>query len=701
MAPYAVNAPNRTSYRARQSLPRLVPAVPFALSRPSPSARPITPEQSATEKGAVTRDTQRTQAVVETAAEQRRPSVQIPLTPDSKASGINNEGVDQPTPATSPADTRPELDEPLDTQDSSVAEPPAPTLVSSSATVVSGDILVNGNNPTATPPIHLSEKPTSQILDVGGSEAPLHQPLDPPQQHRPQSSFEGIVFGAAHDSPAMSSTPQELEPGSHVQRPSLGRQPLGFNPQFATPFQPGHSQHLSEQSASWLPPPFSIAPPDIIYAHGRNYHPTPFPGSVPYQTPFHGQMPRQGVSIATNGVSRTPRSHSQSPIKSQYDETRPGSDFSEEPRGVHYPSGSAMQPKLEESPFALASYLSAQFGNPEFSDFILQVHSDGPILFSALVHGIVVARSPAIASAIRRNIPAAFRAKDSRPLLDVFTRDKFVSPDSLTEALKILYGAPLLSIESFLYGVPPFHLDAEQGPSFGEARKRMSQAVSYAAAGDVLQIPIMQVRGIELVKSLLRWDTLDLALQFGLDADASSKSSQNGAISSQSLSTMLLHDVLDFVAYHFPPEFSLHSIAPELNHNPRLPNTVEFHALTHNPRLSKIRFGEAPPEEPNYVVRILSSILLSVPLHFLQQLFNHPTLANQIGWARVSEIMVDVVGERESRRKKALSSAIQRSNTGSPPKTLLDNLYWEERAESSNEHLSGYKLTKTRTADHV
>jgi hypothetical protein len=94
------------------------------------------------------------------------------------------------------------------------------------------------------------------------------------------------------------------------------------------------------------------------------------------------------------------------------------------------------------------------------------------------------------------------------------------------------------------------------------------------------------------------------------------------------------------------------------------------------------------------VARLLSSILVSLPLPLLDRLFNHRATANQIGWTGAAKVLRDVVDERESRRLKAVRSQMQIDSAASS--VLMENLYVEERIEhvgNSPMHPSGCMVT--------
>jgi hypothetical protein len=546
------------------------------------------------------------------------------------------------------------------------------------------------------PPFYPSHKTGTHTPPANGSHVAVTLP------HRSQLSAGAVAFSVGNGSPALPATPQELDHDEHGRQAALPRPPPGFSaPEHTASFFPGHSHHPSDVGGPWSYPPYAMAQPDAGYENGPD-HPSPsFPGPTAYQPHYDGSRSQRDT---TNG---TVPSHAESPSKSQFGEVKSGSDRGDE-QHVPYQNGlSAHISRFEEPPFELAAYLSTQFGNPEFADFILQIRSPESVLVSLPVHGIIVVRSPVIAEAVRRSIPTAHRSRDARRMLDVPTSDPFVTREALEEAVKVLYGAPLLSAQGFLYALAPYMHDGPQTGASNDARMRMRQLLSYMAAGRVLQLPSMQARGVDIARSLLRWDTVEEVLQVALRSNPAFWPKTNGAEAEDPLNAALLGYAIDFMAYTFPVDFRLYTIAPELEEAPRLPLLLEARSATHNPRLSKIRFGDAPPEDdlqPNHASRVLSSILLSLPLSLLDRLFNHPATANRIGWTGVVNTMRDVVVERENRRQKALQSEVRPAQDGVSPGSLLANMYTEERVEQVEEsplHPSGHRLVARRLAGHV
>jgi hypothetical protein len=521
-----------------------------------------------------------------------------------------------------------------------------------------------------------------------------------PSFHHSQLSAGAVAFDIANGVPATPVSSHHVDHAGHARQATLPRPPPGFAPpEHTASFFPGHSHHPSAVDAQWPHQSYVLAQPDL-YENGADYQSSSFPVEMAAHAGH-----ADGAYLPKGYANGTVTSQSLSPSKSQFGEAKLGSERGDE-QHLPYQNGLAhYETRFEESPFELAAYLSTQFGNPEFADFILQIRSPEAILVSIPVHGIIVVRSPVIAEAIRRSVPPAHRSRDTRRLLDVLISDPFVTRDSLEEAVKVLYGAPLLSAQTFLYGLAPYVYDSLQASS-GDARRRMRQLLSYIAAGRALQLPSMQVRGVEIARLLLRWDTVDEVVQVALRSNSTFWPKKDRVEAEDPFTAALLTYAIDFMAYTFPVDFKLYTIAPELQDAPRLPMVLDARLSSHNPRLSKIRFGDAPPEDdiqPTQVSRVLSSVLLSLPLPLVDRFLNHRATANQVGWTGVVGIMRDLVVERENRRQKVLSSEVtpaQESNVAAP---LLNNIYAEERIEQVEEsllHPSGYRLISQHVAGH-
>ncbi|KAL5406638.1 hypothetical protein PMIN04_011985 [Paraphaeosphaeria minitans] len=698
----------------RRSTNRIIPAVPHRFSRP-PAARPLTPEDPSPSPAAQ-RVSDRQPANKSAKPEAAPAPIETPLTPDSRVSPVENRDEEELALGSSPArsgDDR--VDGSTDAQGVLTDNQPAGAQIGEdvAATPQPGQpaiAVADRERPkstlrTALPPeFYPREKPMGHTFAAETAELAAHLPSAHVPAHRPSVSREALVFGgAAQDPPAMPSTPQHLEQGVRAAQLGFARPLPGLAPPHLAPqFYPGHSHHPSEPTTPWPLPPYSMPmPPEAIYANGNEYHPPAYPpASGAFQAPFAAPFSPQGRPVSTNGIAV--RSHSQSPSKSQYGEAEPGSNYGEESQNLLYANGFSSAKQVEG--YDVVKHISNQFGNPEFTDYVFNIRSPDAMLWSMPVHAVIVSRSPVMFEALRHSAPPPFQTKDTRRLAEVVTDDRFVTPESLNEAVKVLYATPLLSAEAFLYNLSPWDAGHDQGYASNEARKRMGQAISYAAAGRVLQIPEMRACGLRIAKLLLRWDTLDIALHFGFSANQSTMQPKGFGTDNWLLeiyAVPLLDEALDFIAYHFPSDFKFYSIASELRQNPRLPAIVESQLPSHNPRLSRIRFGDAPPEDelkPSPVTQFISSILLSIPLALLDRLFSHPAAANQVGWSGLVRIMQGVIEEREKRRQKVLKSVEKPLDT-SISRALLENLYREERVESAPERPSGFKAVAVHASD--
>jgi len=528
--------------------------------------------------------------------------------------------------------------------------------------------------------------------------------------------MDSIVFGARTDSPSVPLTPQDMETDIRAPQPFSHPPPGVMIPQFSQHYY-GHSSQQPDSNAPFLGPPMSLAPPppNGVYSYSNSEYPLTVwpvpPAYISHHLPSFS--PNQETKLM-NRNGHSPSSLSQSPVRSQARDTVAGSELGGDRLTNIPPTGSilaAPNSHPEDNPFELAAYLSSEFGQAEFADFLLQIRNGDLILLSLPVHGIIVKRSKTIASLIRGRKASFAREGFRLPVLDLLVTDEFLITQSLAEAIKHLYGAPFLSTEAFVWDLAPFQPNTQHITPHSPARLRMKQALSYVAAGFLLQLPSFTNCSVDLVRKLLRWDTVDLVLHFALhskryattqqgdsDHDLHSETDDSHRLTSDPLNATLLGEVVAFVVCSFPAHFQLYTAAPELTDCPRLPNKTEHKPPTHNPRLSKIRFGDAPAEEdskPVYVVRILSSLLLSLPFHILARVFDHFELGGRLGWQYVGTLMKTVVGEREKRRIMVLKNTTRPTSRGLHNEQV-DNLFWEERVTASADHPAGLVFSRER-----
>jgi hypothetical protein len=448
-----------------------------------------------------------------------------------------------------------------------------------------------------------------------------------------------------------------------------------------------------------------------------------------YHDGYNGHVPSYSASAVASGASR---SGSQSPPKPRPNGTKFRSVVHELPRygasspisGVD-PAGGiaavppnvlAVLPPLQpptvrpselpdyvRSAIELAAYMTEQIRRPEFADLTLKVRKNNTVLLDIPAHRIVVARSMKIADAMLEN------ARMNRPLhsVDLSTDSNFVTTEALNEAMRFLYGAPLLVADTFLAHLKPFHSDAVQNGVSVEARHRMQNALSFAATGYFLGIYSVHGRGMEIAKALLRWDTLEIAIDYAWTACCqfgkhrlvpAEPENREQAFAAQ----LLERDIVDFIAFNFPPGFVFDSSAKELGLNPRLPSVAE--RPSHNPRLSQIQFGDVPAEnrvKPDFITETLSGILLSMPLRILDRIFNHPAVVNHPKWRGADRVLENVISERERRREETLRRYRQDNpdlhmENNNPRMNLVYNLLWKEYITPSPRHPCGYTVSETQ-----
>ncbi|KAF2234351.1 hypothetical protein EV356DRAFT_532919 [Viridothelium virens] len=575
--------------------------------------------------------------------------------------------------------------------------------------------------------------------------------------YQTQSSANGIVFGGYADS--SSSSPAPPVPSGHIPYPppplpNLAQGDL-LPPLFAPP---NHSHHLSEPHPyAAYPHPANMnpyGPPNIF---GRSMFPPPPPlyPATSLQWVQHGKQgpypmaSRDGRLVdgrtpfpdVTRSISRTG-----SAISSRTQEREQPRISPEPTLGVENPFNGTgevetnnSRPDIRHDPFrlptqgqqvvptnveehasiALRDYLFAQFGNGDFADYVLnlvQIHDRFPPLILP-VHGVVISRSPTMAHVIRSSGNFAHSEDGESKVLPVSISDRFIDGFGFSDALRYLYGAPLVDPNRFPSGPTPNPAGAEIERS-DILEQHLDYALAYAASGHFLQVDSVTARGIDIAIRILHWETVEKALSFSLDGGlganwktddspedrdsvSSSEDSSSRLEPSQApptfgiYATRLLQSIVEFLVSHFPQDFIFDATAAQLKETPRLPAVVESRPSTSNARLSKIQFGEVPVEDVALqsvrAAATLSSILISLPFPVLKVFLEHYVLGGRLGWPKVVDIMRAVIDERESRRSRVLRSRVMVADDA-----LARNARWEESVEPSKQHQSGFRIARHR-----
>lgn len=607
----------------------------------------------------------------------------------------------------------------------------------------------------STPPSaassNFSRAPNGSVVSFNGS------------SHRSHPSVNGIVFGGYADSVSSSPAPPGPSGSIPYPPPPVPSFPHGNNipPAF---IPPSHSHHLSEPHPYTfypLPPNMNPYGPPQFFRRPMPHAPLPQYAGPPQQWIPPGEQaayravgPDGGTPDVLPSSADGPQaiSRSISAVSSQTqdrDQPRPsaeqpqnastqnvevsglingsagsginGSTFHDRHStfGLPMSGQSFAATTVEEDPTpVMRDYLCSQFGNSDFADYILsltQVYNRFPPLMLP-VHSVIISRSPTMAQLIRSSGNFAYSQDGKLKILPMPVQDRFINAFAFSDALRHLYGAPLIDVHHFTQRFIPSSIELDE-ESLYTLEQRMDYAFAYVASGHFLRLESITSRGLDIATKLLRWETVEKALCFALDGglgpnwrnddsleDRDSVSSSDDSSSKpetlqSSLTygfygTRLLHSIVDFLVYHLPKDFIFDSNASQLKEIPRLPATDTSRPSTSDPRLSKIQFGEVPAEEITRSSRIattLSAILISLPFPVLKSLLEHYALGGRLGWYKVAGLMKTVIDERESRRSRVL-----KNRSIGTDDALARNVRWEESVEPTKQHHSGFRIARYR-----
>ena len=345
----------------------------------------------------------------------------------------------------------------------------------------------------------------------------------------------------------------------------------------------------------------------------------------------------------------------------------------------------------------LLGYIQGHFADSTFADYTLEVRymddRDKPMRIPG--HNLLFARSPALKRLMITQANDGSSENSSRTIF-IETADRFLCSDGFRIALQRLYGWPLLSLDT--PPTPGRTMETQNQASSNPASfHRFDLALGYAAAGQILQIPPVLSRGIEVACHLVNWQTLEKALDFALDGGLGSQWSLDNNFNGICPSTygpavdMLIHSALSFLIANFPPHLEFDVTASEPAFNSRLPVLSNAKVSKHNPRLSLIKFGDHPVEEPvlpapknSNPASLISGILINLPFQLLKYVLEAPSLGSR-DWATSAmrqTVMYEVINEREKRRNRI------RNDRGVSNDVRMSNLKewhpvgWQEEVET-------------------
>ena len=343
-----------------------------------------------------------------------------------------------------------------------------------------------------------------------------------------------------------------------------------------------------------------------------------------------------------------------------------------------------MLPNTSPAESSLAIYVLQHFNTDNtYTDCCLQVtHKNHRFKGTEIwLHRILVAQSPTLRTLLDRSEAGA----GGKSAICLEVDDRYSTLGAINSALRVCYGESPLSFTGYEAHIEPSRSNSDVLVSW------MNDALAFTAAGRLLQLPLVITRGIQIVSAILNWDTIERVLSFSLDfgldrifdelpsipppTNNDDVSSPSNTISTAefipSSATLdvtgdskwqnsfpdpfedLLYKCLDFILTSFPSSWNTHESARPLADCDRLPTVKENRSPMSKSRLSRIQFGDHPPEnavnsDDHNIV--LSSIVLSLPFTTLRYILDHVEEPIRRRNIRI------IIAERERRRQRVLKS---------------------------------------------
>ncbi|KAI1408641.1 hypothetical protein F5Y13DRAFT_106623 [Hypoxylon sp. FL1857] len=329
-------------------------------------------------------------------------------------------------------------------------------------------------------------------------------------------------------------------------------------------------------------------------------------------------------------------------------------------------------------------YFQDQFDNRELTDCELELISTRrlhhPVRISG--HKLIFARSPAL----KQHIMAA-RANDlGSHTITIESDDQYLRSDAWWRAVRRLYLFPLVT--------PAMMDNAAYGFHFADDKTdRFQFCLGYAAAGHLLNMHDVFMRGLQMAADFLTWNTVEEALGFVFEGTVQRhidyENDQNVELEYvYGAEVRLLQEAIrTFIINAFPggfefdpsvvdpPKFAripapaaVLAPSPTQNVSPTIARGTNMRNHGQSNRLTSIKFGDlppaypedaaAPPRGPDDISPILSRILLNLPFNELRKVLtsqNDGAPGMHTAQARYHAI-ADVIAEREARRLRAVEA---------------------------------------------
>ncbi|KAL8728155.1 MAG: hypothetical protein Q9181_005447 [Wetmoreana brouardii] len=459
---------------------------------------------------------------------------------------------------------------------------------------------------------------------------------------------------------------------------SLNYQTSGMSYGYPYPFDPSSYPHSARSYVSASPVQSSyegytmVNTPHVIHSrtdslsHRHRPHRTAMTHNPPSYIPCQGRypyahaMPQFGSHFPITPSATPSNSGSQKPGRSPVSETEQadqataaesrGEDTTTKEIGTKYKEwcDHALETLEEVTDSslclnALFNHVLDNFNNPTFADCELYISHNSHRFEPAVVslHSLLIAQNPKLRDLVQ---DAEVREDGKKQvLLDI--QDQYTNPTALKAALRVCYGErPSTNIGY------PGDLASESEIS----TVWMNNALALAAAGHLLGMPGVAHRGEQIASIILSWDNLEYALSFALDKDIQRVwGSSTGSSGFPHNASELLLSCLYFVISNIPEDIRLDLTAKPLSSIDRLPSVSGIASQSSRSRLSRIQFGDLPPETEESFSKhdtLASSILFSLPFEHVKFILDRIQLNLN------HQITRPVIEEREHRRLGALNA---------------------------------------------
>ncbi|GJN82225.1 hypothetical protein PLIIFM63780_005764 [Purpureocillium lilacinum] len=548
------------------------------------------------------------------------------------------------------------------------------------------------------PPFQPAGRPVGAMMNGDAPRGPRpHPPSGPHHVHQPHPSNGSIHFGAFHGSQNSSPAPPHsagVAPPPGMTGPDGRPGYLGLASNGFPPMMPYAADMIQPNSFD------SYGRPTMGYGHVDQYHPygAGFAPSTPHS--FHDSQSSAHPDESGIYGSQFPPGNLRNGV------VMPGEDMhSQNPQTRLFgPPDYRMMPNAGHPPMmphgdhadGLVGYLQQQFASPELADCTLELRyaDDRARPVRVPGHRVVFARSRQLAALLRGQAFQPDAPERALQTLLLESGNKWIRSDAFYMAVQRLYGLPLLPMP------PPRGPDSAELTEAGSASEQFDFALSYAAAGRLLDwVPVIR-RGCEVATQLLNWQTMEKGLEFALDGYT-----DNGTRESYSYgdgSRTLLNAVVTYIVHNLPPSFNLDTAAdtPESYallpaHPPSLPpatagqadqtstppiargSSVQLGKGRRSQQITNIQFGDlalsegqtGPESETPKATRqaqpvshaVLSRVLLNLPFSQLKMILESSGSGNVNGWANSEtryRVIKRAVEEREVRRLHAVAAVL-------------------------------------------